>query len=190
MKALIALALIFGAVAATSPLEIALMNLFSPLHFEPKEFDENLENGFADFFLGIVDGVKRAFRDDLQLFKLCIACPPKIWVIWLDFFDYIKNLTWETFSLDEFISEVMDFVMGSIGEAIPCIIIYMMADKFVQLILNPTWENLKFALIKTLAQNAQYFFNIIIDIFRCLFAFAWYGAGFDIGIIVYIMVIH
>lgn len=191
MKSILGLLFILcGTIYASSGiLEIAFMNMVSPFEVVRHE-EESLENPFTDLFLGIVDGIKRGYRSDLALVNTCVKSLPKIWAKWVAFYEYLKNLTWDTFRLNVFISKFMDTVMGSIGQGIPCIIIGMMLDKFVELILNPTLDQLKMTLIKSLAQNAQFILNTVIDIFRCLFAFAWFGIGSDIGLVLYVIAIH
>ena len=191
MKAVFCLLFVFcGTIFARSGiLEIAFMNMVSPFEVVHNE-EESLENPVTDFFLGIYDGIMRGYRSDLALVNTCVKSLPKIWARWVAFYDYLRNLTWETFRFNVFIQRLMDTIMGSIGQGIPCIIIAMMLDKFVELILNPTLEQLKMTLIKSLAQNAQFILNTIIDIFRCLFAFAWYGIGSDIGLVFYVILVH
>ena len=194
MKSFIFLLAIVAAASATQLTSIGetiLANAFSPYKQIGHVYTEE-ELGFFlfDFFNGIVQGVNITFRSDLRLFKGCIACPPKIWKVWVKFYEYIKDITWQNFKAMELVDHVIRLLGDTIGNAVPCIILGMMIDKFVELILNPTWEQLKYTFLKTFASNAQLVFNDLVDFVGSIFKGDFYGAGEDIGQIIYILIVH
>ena len=196
MKSIIAFIAFLGVISAS---ELTLSSVgFSTLanamcpaktNFDGVVIDpEALWNPFVDIFNGIIEGVKQTFASDLDLFTDCISCPPQIWAAWVEFYNYVKNM--KSFNLSEFFDKLMEVVMDTIGAAMPCVILGMILDKFVELILNPTWENLQYTMLKTLAANAQLFFNDLIAIVTHLFKGEFFVCGEYIGNIAYVFIIH
>ncbi len=198
MKFLIVFVALLGVISATklTPMDYgvsALMNVVKAVKTEfetPAPNPEAIWDPIIDFFKGIATGFEKTFEGDLSLFKECISCPPRIWEVWMEFFDYIKTLSWKTFNLGDMFEHVMDFVMGTISEAMPCVIIYMMSKKFIDLIMDPTWETLQNVLLRTLASNAQLLFDDIIKIFSYVIQGDFFVSGEYLGQIVYVILVH
>ena len=170
--------------------EAVFMNIFYPKAAKTVKVQDGLWNPFVDFATGFVDAIKEDFQSDMGLFTQCIAAPKGIWARILTFVDYVKSIDWKNFDFSDFIENVMDLVMGSFGDAVPCIVLGMIIDKFVELIISPTIDNLKYTLLKTLAANAQTIFNDLMDFAQKLITGVFYDAGQDIGEIVYLILIH
>ena len=165
-----------------------LTNVVKPYEMQHSVVDEFPEFFILDFFKGIWSGINLTFASDLTLFTRCVACPPKIWKVWVRFYEFIKNISWE--NIDQIIDQVMTLIGDTIGHALPCIILGMMIDKFVELILDPTWDNLKMALLKTLAANFQLILDDAMDMVGCIIKGDFFGAGEDVGQVLYVMIVH
>ncbi len=154
------------------------------------EDPEAIWDPIVDFFKGIFAGVNATFQSDLRLFNGCIHCPPKVWAAWLKFYDYLKNLSWKTFNFSTFMDHFMHFVGDTIGSAMPCIIIGMMADKFIELILDPTIERLQYTFMKTLASNFQLILNDVMKMVVSVLSGHFFVAGEYLGQVVYVIIVH
>ena len=161
-----------------------------PSEREVATFEDLIElsNPFVDFFNGFIDGIKRKFDEDVTTLAECIAAPKKIMLEWNDFFNYLKTFDWKNFK--QLFEELYYTIEASVIALVPCVWIGLVIDKFVELIWYPTLENLKLTLIKTIATNANFLIKVILDIVKCIVHLAWFGAGSDIGLILYIIVIH
>ncbi len=151
---------------------------------------EAIWDPFVDFFSGIFMGANITFQSDLRMFQTCLKAPGELLEIWTEFYNFVKEINWENFEFSELMNAFMQSFGDSIGAAIPCIIIGMTIDKFVELILDPTLDNLKVALMKTLAQNIQTIFNDLLSTIMNIFDGDFYVAGEYIGRIIYIVVVH
>ena len=66
----------------------------------------------------------------------------------------------------------------------------MIVDKFVELILDPTLQNLEYALLKSLAANCQAIIEDFMDVFQSIIQGDFRGLGADLAQIFYLATIH
>ncbi len=167
-----------------------LKNVMQPYELEHSVVEDFPQFFIFDFFKGVWAGINRTFQSDLHLFEHCIACPPKIWKVWVKFYDYVKNITWENFNFMKLVDHIIILFGDTIGNAIPCIVLGMMIDKFVELILEPTWENLKMTFLKTLASNFQLIVKDAMQMVMSIIKGNFFLAGEDLGQILYVLIVH
>jgi hypothetical protein len=147
-------------------------------------------NPFVDFFVGFYDGLKDSFNQDVINVQQCIAAPVNVWNDILDFVNYIKNIEWKNFDFNEFINQLMGFAQNVLTDVMPCIIIGMAIDKFVELIMNPTMDTLQKVMMQTLMANIMTLINIVQNLVEDIMNFDMHDVGSDLSSILYIIVIH
>ena len=187
------LILLVGTISATQYSAIGeamIMNLFSPYEIHKDATDETLENPFVDFYNGFVDEFIKMYKADLRMTEICIACPEQIWAEWVDFYNYLINIKWENFNLGDFVGHVMQVLGRTVGYAMPCMVIGMIIDKFVELILDPTLEKLKYTLLKTLAANMNTLVQDLAVFIMSVIEGKFYRAGLEIGQFIYLVILH
>lgn len=149
---------------------------------------EAIWDPIVDYVKGILEGINLTFQSDLKLINSCFAAPSQIYEAWVKFAEFMKNM--KEFKFDEFISHLWKAIEATIGNAIPCVFLGMMADKFIELIIDPTFERLKYSLMKTIVMNCQVLFNALLKMFFEPLKGNWFTAGEYAGQFWYIILVH
>ena len=171
--------------------EAIFKNLFAPQKLQtiPRD-DFTVWNPFVDFYKGFAFAINNLYKQDLSLVDDCIAAPQEVWKVWLEFGDYVKNITWSNFQIDEFIGAIIDLVGGTVSESMPCVTIVFMLDKFIELILDPDWDTVKSTFLKSLASNFQTVMGDAFEFFMSIIKGDFFTAGQDVGEVLYLLIIH
>ena len=151
---------------------------------------EGFLNGFKEFFKGIVYGITFTAKQDLNIIHWCIQAPNNIFFRWLKFAEYIRSLTRDNLDFMEILMNTVGFLMGTFNDVMVCFIPYNIAQKFIMIIKDPSWETLQYVMLVTLANNGNLILQDLIGCFKELFNGNFYYAGAYIGQILYIFVIH
>ena len=182
----IALVILFGIASATQFPGIDVSFNLSPFDNQTPA----IANPFVNFYNGVISGVVQTFQFDKALFEDCIGSPEEVYEDWLEYIAYLKTITWANLDIMELFGNTMEVVMSSVGDVIPCIILYSMTKKYIALIKDPTWETLQYVLIQTLATNAQMILNDTIGIVTSIFKGDLFACGQCFGQIVYVVIVH
>ena len=131
------------------------------------------------------------FRSDMNMFEDCIESPDYIFELWMMFAEYLKSLTWKNIQIPDVISRIIFTALETYMQILPCMTIYNMGLKYLALIqAGFSWEAIKDALFNTFAYNVQAIFNAVIVIIQDLFTGEFEEAGYIIGQILYVLVVH
>ncbi len=165
---------------ALSPVQVALSGKSAEGIFDP----------IVEFFKGLVEGIKDGYTTDLEYINSCIAAPLTIWEIWVEFYDYCKELNWTTFDISDFGNQLMQVAMSTLTQVIPCYMIYSTGQKFVTLIMTPTLDTLKSVLMQSLLTNAQTLINNGMAMFNAILEADYFSVGEILSLSVYMVIIH
>ena len=199
MKSIIFLIAVIGVVSCGEShkfgLKIAhIVKCFSDLKTDLERSNNYMNpiiDAFVKFFRGIEEGIVYQAKADMNMFEDCIESPDYIFELWMMFAEYLKSLTWKNIQIPDVISRIIFTALETYMQILPCMTIYNMGLKYLALIqAGFSWEAIKDALFNTFAYNVQAIFNAVIVIIQDLFTGEFEEAGYIIGQILYVLVVH
>ena len=149
---------------------------------------EAIWDPIVEFCKGAYDGVSQTYNYDVKMVKMCIQAPVDIWAQILELYNYIKNM--KEFNAKDIFNHLMAFVSKAINSAIPCIFVGLIVDKFVELIITPTKQQIMMSIYKTLLFNFLTFINDMIDMFIFTLKGEFFKVGQCWGQMTYLFILH